>query len=141
MESWGVTAPMELRKFEFKSCKISLKLSKILENEDRILAYVVCISSLIIGSILMLIPYESIDGNPVPTIIFKGLPSEFHAFVMLIIFAFAASYCAILMNTKVKFARFCRYYSMISMASAFAIFISAMFRNRWISQAGEKGST
>lgn len=131
---------MELRKFEFKSCKISLKLPQILESEDGILEYIVCISSLIIGSILMLVPYETIDGNPIPTIIFKGLPSEFHAFVVFIIFAFAASYCAILMDSKVKFARFCRYYSMFSMASAFAIFICAMFRNRWISQAGEKES-
>ncbi|KAK9274467.1 hypothetical protein L1049_021715 [Liquidambar formosana] len=68
--------------------------------------------------ILVLLPHECISGNPVPTIIFKGLPSTFHTFVISVIFAFSGAFTALMIQNKPKISRFCRYYSMAGMASA-----------------------
>ncbi|KAK9279967.1 hypothetical protein L1049_013651 [Liquidambar formosana] len=75
------------------------------------------------ATILILLPYEYIDGNPVPTVIFKGLPSIFHAFVISIMFAFSGACNALLIPNKPSIVRFCRYYSLASMASAIALLV------------------
>ncbi|KAJ1412060.1 hypothetical protein SESBI_20700 [Sesbania bispinosa] len=78
-------------------------------------------------NILLQLPYEYIDKNPVPTVIFKGRPTTFHAFLICIIFAFSGATNALVAYNKSGFARFCGYYSMVSMASALAILFWAVY--------------
>ncbi|CAK7323700.1 unnamed protein product [Dovyalis caffra] len=76
-----------------------------------------------------LLPYEYGDGNPVPTIIFKDLPSTFHAYVISIIFAFTGSFSSLLIRDKVKYAKyekFSRFYSLVFMVFAVAILVYAV---------------
>ncbi|KAG6751212.1 hypothetical protein POTOM_045731 [Populus tomentosa] len=54
------------------------------------------------GMFLNLLPQENIDGNPVPTVIFKGHASIFHAFVISVIFAFTGSFCSLMIDKKPK---------------------------------------
>lgn len=79
-------------------------------------------------NILILVPYEYIDKNPVPAVIFKGRPTTFHAFLICIIFAFSgATNAFVASNINSGFGRFCGYYSMVAMASALAILLWAIF--------------
>ena len=75
----------------------------------------------------MVLPSEQIDGNPVPTIIFKGHPSIFHAFLVSVSFAFNGAFTALMMESQSKIARFCGYYSIASMASAISVLMFAIF--------------
>nr|KYP48304.1 hypothetical protein KK1_029996 [Cajanus cajan] len=78
-------------------------------------------------TILLQLPYEYIDNNPVPTVIFKGHPRIFHAFIICIIFAFSGSTNALVAFNKSTFSKFCGYYAMASMASAMAILLWAVY--------------
>ncbi|RZB91281.1 hypothetical protein D0Y65_023616 [Glycine soja] len=66
------------------------------------------------------LPYEYIDNNPVPTIVFKGRPRTFHTFIIFIIFAFSGATNALVAFNKSIFSRLCGYYAM---ASALAILL------------------
>ncbi|TKY69476.1 hypothetical protein E2542_SST05750 [Spatholobus suberectus] len=79
-------------------------------------------------TILLQLPYEYIDNNPVPTVIFKGRPKTFHAFILCIIFAFSGATNALVAFNKSRFSRFCGYYAMASMASALDFLSSRMLR-------------
>ncbi|KAH7516170.1 hypothetical protein FEM48_Zijuj10G0107100 [Ziziphus jujuba var. spinosa] len=79
----------------------------------------VCFSTV---TTLLLVPYELINGTPVPTVLFKGLPSTFHAFIISIVLAFSGAFSALLIPNKPIVARF----SMASMASALLIVMWAM---------------
>ncbi|KAI4357939.1 hypothetical protein L6164_001854 [Bauhinia variegata] len=78
-------------------------------------------------TLLLQLPYEYIDGNPVPTVIFKGRPTTFHAFIISIVLAFSGATNAIITSNQSTFAKFCGYYAMASMASALAILSWAVF--------------
>ncbi|XVF85713.1 hypothetical protein PTKIN_Ptkin17bG0139300 [Pterospermum kingtungense] len=83
--------------------------------------------SFTIATILILLPHEYVNGNPVPTIVFKGHPATFHAFTICIIFAFSGAFCALLMVPKNPIiTRLCGCYSIASMASALCLFIGAV---------------
>lgn len=78
------------------------------------------------GTIVKLLPCEYIDGNPVPTLIFKGPPSMFHAFVISIVFAFVGAFSTLLTCNKpeyAKYEKFCRCYSLIFMSLAVTILL------------------
>ena len=77
-------------------------------------------------TILLQLPYEYIDNNPIPTIVFKGRPRTFHAFITCIIFAFSGATNALVAFNKSRFSRLCGYYAMASMASALAILLWAV---------------
>lgn len=79
------------------------------------------------GMFLNLLPQENIDGNPVPTVIFKGHASIFHAFVISVIFAFTGSFCSLMIDKKPKVSRFFGYLSVISMALVFSTVVFALF--------------
>lgn len=78
-------------------------------------------------TILIQLPYEYIDKNPVPTVIFKDRPTTFHAFLICIIFAFSGATSALLAYNKSGLARFFGYYSMAAMTSALAILLWAVY--------------
>ncbi|KAK7307006.1 hypothetical protein VNO77_39685 [Canavalia gladiata] len=78
-------------------------------------------------TILFQLPYEYINENPVPTIIFKGHPTTFHAFIICIIFALSGATNALVVSNKSRFSIFCGYYAMASMASAFGILLWALY--------------
>ncbi|KAL7240759.1 hypothetical protein ACSBR2_006412 [Camellia fascicularis] len=80
-----------------------------------------------VAVVLRLIPYECIGRNRVPVFPFKGLPSTFHGFVISIMFAFSGAFGALLVSNNPKISRLFRYFSTVSMASAFAFLISATF--------------
>ncbi|KAJ9709475.1 hypothetical protein PVL29_001113 [Vitis rotundifolia] len=105
----------------------SLEIISIPSVETIILKSVLFISFTVAG-FLMVLPSEQIDGNPVPTIIFKGHPSLFHAFLISVSFAFNGAFTALMMENQSKFARFCGYYSIASMASAISVLMFAIFR-------------
>ncbi|CAL5338530.1 unnamed protein product [Camellia sinensis] len=54
---------------------------------------------------LRLVPYEYIGRNRVPAIVFKGLPSTFHGFVISIMFAFSGAFSALLVPNNPKILR------------------------------------
>ncbi|KAL7260841.1 hypothetical protein ACSBR1_006495 [Camellia fascicularis] len=94
--------------------------------ETTISASILAVTSAV-AVVLPLVPYEKIGQNSVPTIIFKGLPATFHGFVISIMFAFSGAFSALLVPNKPKISRLCRFYSMVSMASAVAFLMSANF--------------
>lgn len=80
-------------------------------------------------TLILLFPYEQVNGNPVPTVIFKGLPSTFHAFLLSTVMAFSGAFNALMLSAnKPKIARFCSYYSMAFMASAVVLLIWAVYQ-------------
>lgn len=71
---------------------------------------------------LVKLPYEKIDGNPVPTIIFKDKPGLFHAFILALNFSFFGS--VITISLRERYAKVARYpltLAVVSMATAFGI--------------------
>ncbi|KAK7268703.1 hypothetical protein RIF29_21409 [Crotalaria pallida] len=90
------------------------------------LVLALCFTVLII---LQRLPYEYIDFNKVPTtVIFKGRPTTFHSFIICIVFSFSGATSALIVSShKPRFARFCGYYSMASMYSAFLILSWAVY--------------
>ncbi|KAL2349067.1 hypothetical protein Fmac_003067 [Flemingia macrophylla] len=78
-------------------------------------------------TILLQLPYEYIGDNPVPTVIFKGRPRTFHAFITCIIFALSGSTNALVAFNKSTFSRFCGYYAMVSITSALAVLLWAVY--------------
>lgn len=74
---------------------------------------------------LLQFPFERIDGNPVPTIIFKDRASYFHAFVLGFNFAFCGGVMTIsLKQIYPRIADICRYLSILSMSVAVGIFLT-----------------
>lgn len=74
---------------------------------------------------LLQLPFERVDGSPVPTIIFKDRPSLFHAFVLGLNFAFCGGVITIsLRQIYPKIADVSRYLSILSMLVAVGIFFS-----------------
>ncbi|KAI7980534.1 hypothetical protein LOK49_Contig138G00004 [Camellia lanceoleosa] len=68
------------------------------------------------------VPYEEIEGNPVPTVIFKDKPSFYHAFLLTLTFAFTASVVTILLRHRYpKIATRCRVLAFASTAIALGI--------------------
>ncbi|KAL7216616.1 hypothetical protein ACSBR1_028536 [Camellia fascicularis] len=102
----------------------TLKAFLLLPIHPTILESILVIS-FTIATILIIVPCESIDGSPVPTIIFKGLPSIFHCFVVSVLFSFTGSLSALLIHDDSSLVRFCGFTSMVSMISALAILIWA----------------
>ncbi|KAI8007972.1 hypothetical protein LOK49_LG07G02990 [Camellia lanceoleosa] len=86
----------------------------------------IMVASFTFTTLLLLLPCDYIDGSPVPTIIFKGLPSTFHAFVVSLIFAFSGALSALLIHDTSFFAKLCEFSSMASMTSALSLLLWAM---------------
>lgn len=87
---------------------------------DEVIFTVSCISALL----LLQLPMEYIDEKPVPTVIFKGHPSIFHAFLICLMGSCFGSVCSIhLRERKPKVARFYYLFGVASMVLSFAIFL------------------
>jgi len=68
---------------------------------------------------LVQLPYDKIDGNPVPTIIFKSKPTFFHAFVLSLNFAFTAAVLTMsLRDVYPRVASYCRQLAILSIGTA-----------------------
>ena len=82
------------------------------------------------ANILVALPFEQVESNRVPTVVFKGLPSAFHAFVISLIFAFNGAFCGLIIhNYQPKIVRIFSYHSIVSMASAICILVFAIFQD------------
>ncbi|KAK9950046.1 hypothetical protein M0R45_005552 [Rubus argutus] len=81
-------------------------------------------------------PHEYINGAPIPTLLFKGLPCTFCAFIISIILAFSGAFSALIMFPQMEnIARIIGYSSLISMASAMALLMWAFYSSstsRWV---------
>ncbi|KAJ4972070.1 hypothetical protein NE237_005169 [Protea cynaroides] len=74
--------------------------------------------------LIIQLPFEYIDGKPVPTIVFGGRLMPFRAFIAAVAIAFSGSFGAICLHKiNPKFARFCRSLGVASTATALAILI------------------
>ncbi|GMH15229.1 hypothetical protein Nepgr_017070 [Nepenthes gracilis] len=74
--------------------------------------------------LLLQLPFERIDGNPTPTVIFKGRPSHFHAFVLLLSCTFTSGLITICLRQMYStFGRCCRHIALLSLITAVAIFL------------------
>ncbi|KDP44256.1 hypothetical protein JCGZ_05723 [Jatropha curcas] len=80
------------------------------------------------ANILSLLPFDYKNGNRIPSIIFRRLPSNtFHAFAMSLVLAFSSSFIALMIEKETKLVRqICWYLSVISMALAGAILAYAI---------------
>ncbi|CAL5336206.1 unnamed protein product [Camellia sinensis] len=76
-----------------------LELSKVQPLQTRVLESIL-ITSFAIVTVFTILPCEYIDGSPIPTLIFRGRPSTFHAFVAFLVFAFSSSLNALLIHNK-----------------------------------------
>lgn len=56
---------------------------------------------------ILQLPNEKIEGNPVPTILFKNKPSFFHAFLLSLNFAFTGA--VITISLREKYPKIARY--------------------------------
>lgn len=73
-------------------------------------------------------PHEYINGVPIPTLLFKSLPFTFYAFIIFIILAFSGAFSALIMFQQMEnFARITGYCSLISLASAMALLMWAIY--------------
>ncbi|GAB4840190.1 hypothetical protein Ancab_020955 [Ancistrocladus abbreviatus] len=82
------------------------------------------ISKLAFLTVIMLLqlPFERIDGNLVPTVIFKGRPFYFQAFVVALCFAFCGGPVTVsLREDHPKVARYYRRFTFASMTCAISI--------------------
>lgn len=71
---------------------------------------------------LVQLPYQKIDGNPVPTVVFKNSPSLFHAFILSLNFAFFGSFVTISLRERYpRLARCCLLLAVVSMTVGVAI--------------------
>nr|DAD35148.1 TPA_asm: hypothetical protein HUJ06_005788 [Nelumbo nucifera] len=83
------------------------------------------LSFMIVISLIQL-PYEYIDGNPIPTVIFKGQPTTFHAFILSLVFSFSGSACAMMLREHYpKAAGYCRRFGLFAFSLAFSVFLWA----------------
>ncbi|GMP53433.1 hypothetical protein CsSME_00018885 [Camellia sinensis var. sinensis] len=79
----------------------------------------ILITSFLIATLLIIIPYQYKNGNPVPTVIFNGIPSTaFHGFVVSLLYAFTGSLIALLIHDNTSSAHF-----LLSSASALAWYL------------------
>ncbi|KAL7249886.1 hypothetical protein ACSBR1_011963 [Camellia fascicularis] len=117
----------------FGALRDGLKLNSVQQIQTNILESIL-VASFTIAIVLLILPCEYIDDSPVPTVIFKGLPSTFHAFVVCLIFSFTGSLSALLIHDTSFLAKFCEYSSMAFMASALSLLFCAMYQQPWISQ-------
>ncbi|KAJ7943269.1 Na(+)-translocating NADH-quinone reductase subunit D (Na(+)-NQR subunit D) like [Quillaja saponaria] len=66
---------------------------------------------------LIQFPYQKINGNPVPTIIFNDKPTLFHAFILSLNFSFFGSFTTITLRDRhPRLARCCLLLAVVSMA-------------------------
>ncbi|CAL5390929.1 unnamed protein product [Camellia sinensis] len=104
-----------------------LKLNSVKQIQTNILESIL-VASFTIVIVLLILPCEYIDGNPIPVVIFKGLPSIFHSFVVCLVFAFTGALSGLLIQDMHFLAKFCEYSSMACMTSALALLLwAAMF--------------
>uniref|UniRef100_A0A0A0KT20 PGG domain-containing protein n=1 Tax=Cucumis sativus TaxID=3659 RepID=A0A0A0KT20_CUCSA len=104
------------------------KTCSSLDISTNLLYSILCLSFKTV-TLILLFPYEQVNGNLVPAIIFKGLPSTFHAFLLSIVMAFSGAFNALMLATnKPKIAKFCSYYSLGFMVSAVVLFFWAVFQ-------------
>ncbi|CAL5336173.1 unnamed protein product [Camellia sinensis] len=96
--------------------------------ETRVLESIV-IASFTIVIVLVILPCEYTNGSPVPTLIFKGLPFTFQAFVVSLAFAFAASLSALLIHDHNNsfLTKLCQFISIGSITSALSLLLCAIF--------------
>ncbi|KAI8011588.1 hypothetical protein LOK49_LG06G01019 [Camellia lanceoleosa] len=98
------------------------KLNSVKQIQTNILESIL-VASFTIVIVLLILPCEYNDGNPIPVVIFKGLPSTFHAFVVCLVFAFTGSLSGLLIQDMHFLAKFCEYSSMACMTSALALLL------------------
>ncbi|KAI8009457.1 hypothetical protein LOK49_LG06G01058 [Camellia lanceoleosa] len=79
-------------------------------SRTRVLEFIF-VASFTITTLLLIIPFEYRDGNPVPTAFFKGLPTAFQDFVVCLVFSFSGSLSALLIRDTSLLAKFCEYSS------------------------------
>ncbi|KAJ4830090.1 hypothetical protein Tsubulata_050353 [Turnera subulata] len=104
------------------------KEEKLLRAVTKLILWVSCWTPVILRSL----PLEYIDGNPVPTVVFKGHPSIFHAFVISIILAFTGSFFALRIGYQSRIGKVCGYCCLVSMASAFWLVVYALLASDWL---------
>ncbi|GMH15233.1 hypothetical protein Nepgr_017074 [Nepenthes gracilis] len=74
--------------------------------------------------LLLELPFEQVDGNPVPAVIFGGRPSLFHAFVLLLNGTFASGLIAPFLRQQYpRISQCCRHIAVLFMVTAVAIFL------------------
>ncbi|TQD86068.1 hypothetical protein C1H46_028379 [Malus baccata] len=80
------------------------------------------------ATVLLQVPHEYINGTPIPTVAFRGLPSIFYAFIICIIVAFSCAFSALMLASIIpNFARLTGFCSMASMSSAVVLLIWAIY--------------
>lgn len=64
---------------------------------------------------LLQFPYQKIDGNPVPTIIFDNRSSFFHPFILALNFSFFGSFSTIFLRKR--YPRIASYFLLLALLS------------------------
>ncbi|GMN38913.1 hypothetical protein TIFTF001_008151 [Ficus carica] len=98
------------------------KYGNIPYKESQVLEKLILWISVATVLVLSQLPYQKIDGNPVPTIIFKNRPSSFHAFILSLNFSFFGSFMTGPLRRRYpRLARCCLLLAVVSMTVGVAI--------------------
>lgn len=80
----------------------------------------------IVALLFLYLPMEYIDGNPAPTLIFKGQPYTFHAFIVCVLGTSCGSRCSMYLHDRnPKAARIFRYFGCWAMLGSVVVFLWA----------------
>lgn len=89
--------------------------------------------SYVIGMSILYLPKEYIDGNPVPTVIFKGQPKTFHSFLLGLIGAFTCAVSTLYIRApSPKVAGYYRRFAVFFMAASLLTALWAAGPAHWI---------
>lgn len=86
----------------------------------------ILVTTVAVTAALRVVPYELADGHRIPKFIFTGRSSAFHLFKVLIMFGFSGAFSSLFLRKNPKMERLCRYYSLVSMASAIGLLLCAI---------------
>ncbi|GMN33381.1 hypothetical protein TIFTF001_041886 [Ficus carica] len=78
--------------------------------------------SIVATLVLVQLPYEKVDGKPVPTILFKNNPSLFVVYILSLNFSVFGSFTTISLQERYpRLGRCCLFLAVVSMAIGIAI--------------------
>ena len=106
------------------------------KRETKLEKVILCAS---VATVLVLVqlPYEKINDNPVPTVIFKDSPSLFHGFILSLNFSFFGSFVTIYSRERwPRLAKCCLSLAVVSAAIGAAI-LGWLVALPWISELGK----
>ncbi|KAJ4975002.1 hypothetical protein NE237_008176 [Protea cynaroides] len=111
---------------------VNKALPSVMRERPEEVVFALCYMTLLT---LIQLPFEKIGGYRVPTFLFKGKPSIYHAFFVSLMFAFSCSAsCMTGREEYTKAVSFCRRLAIISIlvSAVILMWVAALAGFRWV---------